>query len=39
MRQHVRHLTGGETSLLVALGELDVEVGDQCMDVVVPLDL
>ena len=35
----VRHLTGRETSLLVTLSELNVEVGDQCMDVVVPLDL
>lgn len=34
-----RHLTSGETGLLVTLSELDVEVCDQCMDVVVPLDL
>lgn len=39
MRPCVRHLTGRETSLLVTLGELNVEVSDQCMDVVVPLDL
>lgn len=32
-------LTCGETCLLVTLGELDMEVGDQCVDVVVPLDL
>lgn len=31
--------TGGEAGLLVTLGELDVEVGDQRVDVVVPLDL
>lgn len=35
----VRHLTGGKTSLFMTLGKLDVEVGDQCMDVVIPLDL
>lgn len=32
-------LTRGEAGLLVTLGELDVEVGDQRVDVVVPLDL
>lgn len=32
-------LTRGEAGLLVTLGELDVEVGDQCVDVIVPLDL
>lgn len=32
-------LTSGETGLLVTFGELNVEVGDQCVDVVVPLDL
>lgn len=35
----MRRLTGAKTSLLVTLGELDVEVGDQRVDVVVPLDL
>ena len=39
VRECLRQRTGGETSLLVTLGELDVEVGDQSMDVVVPLDL
>lgn len=33
------NLTRGEASLLVTLGELDVEVGDQGVDVVVALDL
>lgn len=37
--QAMRHLTSRETSLLVTLGELNMEVGDQCMDVVIPLDL
>lgn len=32
-------LTGGEAGLLVTLGEVDVEIGDQGVDVVVPLDL
>lgn len=32
-------LTGGEAGPLVAAGELDVEVGDQGMDVIVPLHL
>lgn len=32
-------LTGGEAGPLVAAGELDVEVGDQGVDVVVPLHL
>lgn len=32
-------LTGGEADPLVAAGELDVEVGDQSVDVVVPLHL
>lgn len=32
-------LTRGEAGLLVTLGELDVEVGDQRVDVIVPLDL
>lgn len=32
-------LTRGEAGLLVTLGELDVEVGNQRVDVVVPLDL
>lgn len=32
-------LTGGETGPLVAAGELNVEVGDQGVDVVVPLHL
>lgn len=31
--------TSGEAGLLVTLGELDVEVGDQGVDVIVPLDL
>ena len=35
----VECVTSGETGLLVTLGELDVEVGDQRVDVVVPLDL
>ena len=35
----VECVTSGETRLLVTLGELDVEVGDQRVDVVVPLDL
>lgn len=35
----MRHLTSRETGLLVTLGELNMEVGDQCMDVVIPLDL
>lgn len=39
VRQCLRQRTGGETSLLVTLGEFDVEVGDQSVDVVVPLDL
>lgn len=32
-------LTSGETSLLVTLSELDVEIGYQGMDVIVALDL
>ena len=32
-------LTGGEAGVLVAPRELDVEVGDQGMDVVVAFDL
>lgn len=32
-------LTSGEASLLVTLGELHVEIGDKCVDVVVPLNL
>lgn len=32
-------LTCGEAGLLVTLGELNVKVGDQRVDVVVPLDL
>lgn len=32
-------LTSGEASLLVTLGELHMEIGDQCVDVVVPLNL
>lgn len=32
-------LTGGEASLLVTFGELHVEIGDQRVDVVVPLNL
>lgn len=32
-------LTGGETSLLVTFGELYVEIRNQCMDVIVTLDL
>lgn len=32
-------LTGGESSSLVTTSELDVEVGDQSMDVVIPLHL
>lgn len=32
-------LTGGEASPLVTASKLDVEVGDQSMDVVVPLHL
>lgn len=32
-------LTSGEASLLVTLGELHVEIGDQRVDVVVPLNL
>lgn len=39
VRECLGERTGGETSLLVTLGELDVEVGDQSVDVVVPLDL
>lgn len=35
----MRQPTGGETSLLVTFSELDVEVGDQRVDVVVSLDL
>lgn len=31
--------TCGEACFLVTLCELDVEVGDQCMDIVVSLDL
>lgn len=33
------NLTSGKPSLLVTLGELDVEVGDQGVDVIVALDL
>ena len=32
-------LTSGEASLLVTLGELDVEIGDQGVDVIIALDL
>ena len=32
-------LTSGEAGLLVTLGELDVEIGDQGVDVIVALDL
>lgn len=32
-------LTGGEADPLVTAGELDVEVGDQGVDVIVPLNL
>lgn len=32
-------LTSGEAGLLVTLGELHVEIGDQGVDVVIPLDL
>lgn len=32
-------ITSGEAGLLVTLGELHVEIGDQCVDVVVPLNL
>lgn len=32
-------LTSGEAGLLVTLGELDVEVGDEGVDVVVALNL
>ncbi len=32
-------LTSGEASLFVTLGELDIEVGDQGVDVIVALDL
>lgn len=32
-------LTRGEAGLLVTLGEFNVEVGDQRVDVIVPLDL
>lgn len=35
----VTQLTSGEASLLVTLGELYVKIGDQCVDVVVSLDL
>lgn len=31
--------TCGEADLLVTLGELDVEVGDECVDIIIPLDL
>lgn len=32
-------ITSGEAGLLVTLGELHVEIGDQRVDVVVPLNL
>lgn len=35
----MKHLTSGETSLFVTLGELDVEVRNQRVDVVISLDL
>lgn len=38
-QQPLRQLTSGETCLFMTLGELNVEVGDQCVDVVISLDL
>lgn len=34
-----KHDTCGEASLFMTLGEFDIKVGDQSMDVIVPLDL
>lgn len=31
--------TCGEAGFLVTFGELDVEVGYKCMDIVIPLDV
>lgn len=38
-REVLKHDTCGEARLFMTLGEFDIEVGDQSMDVIIPLDL